>query len=147
MNFKKSSYSAITCVTVAQLGDGTIGVRDSKVADGPMLSFTADEWAAFVAGVKNNEFDFGTSNMTQTPSVGRICHYVSHGTPVQPDGSQTYTSVCRAAIVTEVSDNAGFGPVVGLCVLNPTGQFFNRGVEQDERTKAGGTWHWPERVS
>jgi hypothetical protein len=37
-------------------------------------------------------------------------------------------------------------PVVGLCVLNPTGQFFNREIRQDEDGKAGGTWHWPERV-
>lgn len=82
-----------------------------------------------------------------TPSVGRIVHYVSHGTPVRPDGSQAFTSECRAAIVTEVSDD----DTVGLCVLNPTGQFFNRGVTQDEgdendKGRWGGTWHWPERV-
>lgn len=80
------------------------------------------------------------------PTVGRIVHYVSHGTPVRADGSQVYSSECRAAIITEVSDETGFGRVVGLCVLNPTGQFFNRGVEQDEPHHAGGTWHWPEQV-
>lgn len=71
-----------------------------------------------------------------TPTVGRIVHYVSYGTP-----KGEYTSECRAAIVTEVDPHA-----VGLCVLNPTGQFFNRAVEQDESDHAGGTWHWPERV-
>lgn len=76
------------------------------------------------------------------PAVGRIAHYVSYGTPPRADGSQAYTSQCRAAVITEV--NAG--GTVGLCVLNPTGQFFNRLVEQDEDQHAGGTWHWPERV-
>lgn len=73
------------------------------------------------------------------PTVGRIVHYVSYGTP----GGE-YTSECRAAIVTEVTES-GFGALAGLCVLNPTGQFFNRAVEQDETSKRGGTWHWPER--
>lgn len=70
------------------------------------------------------------------PSVGRVVHYVSYGTP----GGE-YTAQCRAAIVTEVGD----GDKVGLAVLNPTGMFFNRSP-QDETGKAGGSWHWPERV-
>lgn len=80
------------------------------------------------------------------PSIGRIVHYVSHGTPVQPDGSQAHARACRAAIVTEVEDDH----TVGLCVLNPTGQFFNQGVIFDDDDlpgeREGGTWHWPERV-
>ena len=85
----------------------------------------------------------------QKPSVGRIVHYVSHGTPVKTDGTQAYESKCRAAIVTEVDANDP--SVVGLCVLNPTGQFFNQGVTRDEgdennADRWGGTWHWPERV-
>ncbi|UQA92125.1 hypothetical protein [Streptomyces halobius] len=60
----------------------------------------------------------------QRPSVGRIVHYVSHGTPVRSDGSQAFASACRAAIVTEVAaDDPGR---VGLAVLNPTGQFSPR---------------------
>jgi len=78
------------------------------------------------------------------PSIGRIVHYVSHGTPVQPDGSQAYTSECRAAIVTEVM--ADPMQSAGLCVLNPTGLFFGQAVPQDDDGHAGGTWHWPERV-
>lgn len=76
----------------------------------------------------------------QKPSVGRIVHYVSYGTP----GGE-YGKECRAAIVTAV-DNIGY---VDLCVLNPTGFFFNRGVHHHaggEIGYKGGTWHWPERV-
>ena len=85
----------------------------------------------------------------QVPAVGRIVHYVSFGTP----GGE-YGKACRAAIVTEVGERAvdpgTLEPVdswvVGLCVLNPTGQFFNQGVVQREDHHDGGTWHWPERV-
>lgn len=71
------------------------------------------------------------------PSVGRIVHYRSYGTP----GGE-YTSECRAAVVTETDTS----DTVGLAVLNPTGMFFNRTIAHDEDGKAGGTWHWPERV-
>ena len=94
------------------------------------------------------------------PTVGRIVHYVSHGTPVRGDGTQAYTKQCRAAIVTEVVPLEGADAAqadienwdedqrcrVGLAVLNPTGMFFNQGLWQDEAHKAGGTWHWPERA-
>jgi hypothetical protein len=102
----------------------------------------------------------------QQPSIGRIVHYVSYGTP----GGE-YTSQCRAAIITETSPS----DTVGLAVLNPTGTFFNRAVPYhdgaetpgtpdcpDQATHGspfrycacgwteaqpqGGTWHWPERV-
>lgn len=86
------------------------------------------------------------------PSVGRIVHYVSYGTP----GGE-YTSQCRAAIVTEVDPEDPYR--VGLCVLNPTGQFFHsldsggcradggKVVSTDGPPQyKGGTWHWPERV-
>jgi hypothetical protein len=43
-------------VEVADL-PGIVAVRDSKDPDGPKLAFTADEWAAFTAGVKDGEFD------------------------------------------------------------------------------------------
>jgi hypothetical protein len=82
------------------------------------------------------------------PSVGRIVHYVSHGTPPRADGSQAYASECRAAVITEISaiSPSGEPQPVGLCVLNPTGEFFNRGVVQDEVDHSGGSWHWPERT-
>lgn len=59
-DFIKSTFSARErkpgCVAVAQK-DGTIAVRDTKDATNTTLMFTRDEWKAFVAGVKNNEFD------------------------------------------------------------------------------------------
>lgn len=92
------------------------------------------------------------------PSVGRIVHYVSYGSPVQSDGSQTYTSECRAAVIAEVYQHSGYPKFPGagdpqepepqlcaLVVFNPTGLFFND-CPQDENDKVGGTWHWPERV-
>jgi len=78
------------------------------------------------------------------PTVGRMVHYVSHGTPVREDGSQAYTSQCRAAVITQVDPEAPYG-TVGLAVLNPTGMFFQPAVALGNADE-GGTWHWPERV-
>jgi len=73
------------------------------------------------------------------PSIGRIVHYVSYGTP----GGE-YTSQCRAAIITECDANS---TCVGLFVTNPTGLFLNQDVTYDDTSEpGGGTWHWPERV-
>jgi len=46
-----------TCVEVAEVA-GKLLVRDSKDPRGVFLSFTADEWAAFVVAVKADEFTF-----------------------------------------------------------------------------------------
>lgn len=77
------------------------------------------------------------------PSVGRIVHYVSYGTP----GGE-YPSECRAAVITEVAvpntTNEERGEV-GLAVLNPSGMFFNQDVPFSLELD-GGSWHWPERV-
>lgn len=80
--------------------------------------------------------------MSSVPSVGRIVHYVSHGTPPRNDGTQAYTSQCRAAIITEANHPQ---KPIGLAVLNPTGIHFNRAVPYSEDHE-GGSWHWPERV-
>jgi hypothetical protein len=89
--------------------------------------------------------------MEQKPSVGRVVHYTAYGTP----GGEFPAGICRAAVITEVgpnqypcedasADNEPYA-TASLCVLNPTGQFFNRNVPHDE-TKKPGTWHWPERT-
>ncbi len=44
------------CVEVADLDIGR-AVRDSKNPTGPALRFTAAQWSAFTAGVRDGEFD------------------------------------------------------------------------------------------
>ncbi|MBU2667646.1 DUF397 domain-containing protein [Actinoplanes bogorensis] len=46
-----------TCVEVAKVNDRYL-VRDSKAPEGAVLEFTAEEWASFVAGVKEGDFSF-----------------------------------------------------------------------------------------
>lgn len=45
-----------SCVEVASNLPGIIAVRDSKDRQGPALVFTSDEWTAFLAGVRADEF-------------------------------------------------------------------------------------------
>lgn len=78
----------------------------------------------------------------QTPSVGRIVHYVAYGTPK----GEYEAGAHRAAIITEVQP--GNDIVIGLCILNPTGLFFLRNVPyHNPDDNLAGTWHWPEYVS
>jgi hypothetical protein len=58
--WRKSSYSMANgnCVETACLADGGVAVRDSKHPDGAVLLFSAPEWKAFIAGVKDREFDY-----------------------------------------------------------------------------------------
>lgn len=44
------------CVEVAFANDEVL-VRDSKNPAGPVLRFNSAEWAAFVAGARDGEFD------------------------------------------------------------------------------------------
>ena len=45
------------CVEVADLPDGSVAVRNSRHPSGPALVYTRAEIAAFVAGIKDGEFD------------------------------------------------------------------------------------------
>jgi Domain of unknown function (DUF397) len=57
-DYKKSSFSGGGgCVEVRVLENGMIGLRDSKDPAKPPHIFTPQEWVAFVAGVRNAEFD------------------------------------------------------------------------------------------
>ena len=60
--WRKSSRSgpySDNCVEVAVIGGhgGGVAVRDSKNPAGAVLLFTPAEWAAFVGGTKDGEFD------------------------------------------------------------------------------------------
>lgn len=105
------------------------------------------------------------------PTIGRIVHYVSFGTP-----NGEYTSACRAAIITETAIDQEYPNTIGLAVMNPEGMFFKGNVPYRDiganpgnprctdryhgttptnycpscgwsrGTLEGGTWHWPERI-
>ncbi|MEV0382344.1 DUF397 domain-containing protein [Nonomuraea sp. NPDC050643] len=74
--WRKSTFcnGASTCVEVSPLPDGGVALRDSKDPDSPILVFGPSEWAAFVAGVRDGEFDLGTlQSLAVAPSVeGRM---------------------------------------------------------------------------
>lgn len=56
--FRKSSLSGTgNCVTVAKRSDGSVQVRDTKDVTEQTLTYTKDEWLAFIGGVKLGEFD------------------------------------------------------------------------------------------
>ena len=58
------SYANGNCVEVSDQPEGTIGIRNSREREGPVLRFTPDEWQAFLGGVRNGEFDdFGRTRM------------------------------------------------------------------------------------
>jgi len=78
--------------------------------------------------------------MASPPTIGRIVHYRSFGS-----AGGEYRSVCRAAIVTQgVSHPDDTAQVISLCVLNPTGMFFDNAIRYADPEKGqGGTWHWP----
>jgi hypothetical protein len=61
--WRKSSHSngATNCVEVALLPDGSVGVRHSRRPDGAVIVYSRTEWAAFLAGVKAEEFEFETA--------------------------------------------------------------------------------------
>ncbi len=76
--------------------------------------------------------------MVVIPTVNRSVHYQAHGSP-----NGQHKSVPRAAIVTAIpEDQPDGGLIVSLCVLNPTGQYFNERVPYSDEPKAG-HWSWP----
>ena len=70
------------------------------------------------------------------PTIGRIVHYQSYGTP-----NGEYLPKPIASIITQVHTDGEF---VGLCVFNPTGLFFKESVQYSEEPKPG-HWNWPPR--
>jgi Domain of unknown function (DUF397) len=56
------SFSNGNCVEVSELSGGSVGVRNSRDPEGPVLAFTRGEWDAFLGGARRGEFDrFGST--------------------------------------------------------------------------------------
>lgn len=99
------------------------------------------------------------TNNPRAVYLGRTVHYVAYGTP----GGE-FPCTCRAAMVIGLSAAHPFE--IDLCVFNPTGLFFNRGVRfhpgdpsedgpgtpcasvgnAGDRRYPGGSWHLPEET-
>jgi hypothetical protein len=62
-SWRKSTFSESgACVEVAFVAQGIL-VRQSRDPSGPALTFTHAEWLAFLAGVRNDEFDPASSSV------------------------------------------------------------------------------------
>lgn len=55
--WSKSTRCASSSCAEVRLTDDIIQVRDSKSSGAGVLTFTRAEWAAFLGGVKDGEFD------------------------------------------------------------------------------------------
>jgi hypothetical protein len=78
----------------------------------------------------------------QKPTVGRIVHYQSLGSPAPNPGDINLASAARAAVITDVSNTAD--GVVCLFVMNPMGQHVVFDVPYSHDPKRG-CWSWPPR--
>jgi hypothetical protein len=58
----KSASNGGSCVEAGPVldGSGRVAVRHSKAPDAAVIVYTREEWAAFVGGVRDGEFDFDT---------------------------------------------------------------------------------------
>jgi Domain of unknown function (DUF397) len=54
---RRSGPQGGNCVEIASLPDGQVAIRNSRHPAGPALLFTSAEWAAFLAGAKDGDFD------------------------------------------------------------------------------------------
>lgn len=83
------------------------------------------------------------------PTIGRIVWYQAHGSPNGQHKSEPRAAVVTAAVerdplgATPLDDERGYQ--VSLCVLNPTGMYFNVDVPFDAEGGPG-TWRWPPRT-
>ena len=70
------------------------------------------------------------------PTIGRIVHYHSYGTP----GGE-FKPEPRAAVVAAVHEDEE----VSVVVLNPSGLFFNKAKHAPDDKPTPGHWNWPPR--
>ena len=55
--FKTSSVCSTGCCVGVAIKDEAVYVTNTTTSDSPITRFTHEEWKAFVAGVKNGEFE------------------------------------------------------------------------------------------
>lgn len=60
LDWRKSRHSGGNgnCVEVAKMSNGHVAVRHSQTPEGPAIVYTPSEIRAFLAGVKDGEFDY-----------------------------------------------------------------------------------------
>ena len=73
----RASNPSGSCVEFAELPDGAVAVRNSRFPSGPALICARPEVAAFLAGLKNGEFD----DLCHAPELTEAVH----STEVIPD--------------------------------------------------------------
>jgi len=63
------SFSNGNCVEVASLPGGSVGVRNSRDPEGPVLKFTQGDWDAFLRGARLGKFG-GSGRTASRPGPG-----------------------------------------------------------------------------
>lgn len=61
--WRKSSActGTATCVEIKNLPDGSVALRDGKDPDGPIYTFTKEQWELTMVGAKRGDYDLGDS--------------------------------------------------------------------------------------
>ena len=67
----RACSSSGNCVEVSFTDGGLVWVRDSANPFGEHLAFTADEWAAFIQGVRAGDFDLPATTSKEPADVER----------------------------------------------------------------------------
>lgn len=70
-----------------------VAVRDSKSPQGPVLSFTREEWSSFIAGVKAGEFDVEALG----DELNDVAPKPSHVLPPSPHTARSRAEAFRRA--------------------------------------------------
>lgn len=55
--WKRSSHCSLDDCVEVRHDNGKVMLRHSKAPEGPVLTYSLDEWRAFVQGVQGHEFD------------------------------------------------------------------------------------------
>lgn len=87
------------------------------------------------------------------PSIGRIVLYQRHGSPNGQHKAEPSAAVITSVYPPDFEGQEGL--FVDLCVLNPTGIYFDRKTPHDSLDDDGksegpwtpGHWRWPPRVA